>query len=132
MKSAGRILLVALCLGGCKKKVDMIVPDSGTTATAAPSASATTATADSSSAAPSSDDLAPLASLNPTKPAPPVVGVAAKPHASGSAAAVPTGAATPPAGAPPECAAALVMQKAGRQKEYDTLKGACLAKGGKL
>lgn len=113
-------LLVALVIAavGCKKKVDMILPDSGaaTTTTAAKTADPTP------SASAGADDTAPpLATLAPTK-APPVV--VAKPAGSGKPAA---GGANPP-----ECDAAKVMLANGRQKEYESLKAACLSKGGKL
>lgn len=120
MKISGTVVMVALMLAssvGCKKKVDMVIPDAGVTtaATIKPTAPATVA----------ADDTAPpLATLAPTKP-PPMPVVTIKPAGSNAAS-------TPSGVNPPECDAAKVMLANGRQAEYDTLKKACLSKGGKL
>ncbi len=115
-------------LGACKKNADMLLPD------AAPSgAVGTVAAAEPSSPAPadSSGDVAPLAPLAPLAHTLPPPVAAAKP---GVAPRPATSASAPPAttALPPACAAAKVMLANGRQKEFETLKSACLASGGHL
>lgn len=111
-------IVLTMSSAGCKKKVDMQLPDSGAiTPTVKTTAAAETATP----AAPTDDP--PLATLAPTK-APPMPVYTAKPAGSNTAAAA--------GPQPPECDAAKVMLANGRQKEFETLKAACLSKGGKL
>lgn len=127
MTSARIALFLALiAIASCKRKVDMTLPDSGAAITALPATSAAAA-ADAPSASAAADD-APLAPLAPAKSAPPVtVGATPKPHGSGATATT-----TPNGASPPECAAAKVMLANGRQKEFETLKASCVAKGGHL
>ncbi len=112
------IIVVSLALAssaGCKKQVDMVLPDSG----------ATTTTTKTPTTVATDDTPPPLATLAPTK-APPMPVFTSKPSGSNAAATTPSGA------NPPECDAAKVMLANGRQAEYETLKQACIGKGGKL
>ncbi len=116
------IIVVSLALAssaGCKKQVDMVLPDSGATTTAA------TTTTKTPTTVATDDTPPPLATLAPTK-APPMPVFTSKPAGSNAAATTPSGA------NPPECDAAKVMLANGRQAEYETLKQACIGKGGKL
>ncbi len=120
----------AVALVGCRKKLDVTVPEADAGA-AAPVATVTAA-ADTASAAATAatDSVEPLASLAPTKPPPPVVGAAAakvvKPAASAAAAAAAAG------GEPKECALARKMKEKGLMREFDTLSKLCTQKGGKI
>jgi hypothetical protein len=117
------VVAFALAPFGCKRKMDVDIPNSTASATtttpsAKPSASASAAAADDSA-----EPLAQLSSARVVAP-PPAAATGAKPATSGTA----TAAAAPQ---PQECSAAVLMRKLGKASEAETLRIKCVEKGGK-
>lgn len=138
-------IVITIAVAGCKRQVDVLIPDSGASSMT-PTASASTTTAPTATTPDPVEPLATLSSGRVTAPMPvaPKVGDGgAKPTAStlptglptatptGLPTATPTGIPTVPGADPQECQAAKLMRQLGRTNEAETLRVKCVEKGGK-
>ena len=144
-------LAITVAIAGCKRQVDVLIPDSGATV-----AATTATTTTSAPTATTPDPVEPLATLSsgrvaaPMPLAPKTGDAGAKPDAAtagtgvatlptgaptglptGAPTGIPTGLPTPPGTDPQECQAAKLLRQLGRTNEAETLRVKCVEKGGK-